>query len=197
MIDHKTGTREEWLAARVGGGILVLAGLYQLTPLKRICLAKCCTPLDFIHSGWRDGYTGVFRMGLEHGIYCLGSNWLLFVLLPGHHEYRSDGRAYRGDLRRKNVPPMGAHCPGSGPGPDPLWHSRVCRELAVTLRNAVSMMVTVSEQERSGVIPERNALCLCRTRSPNQSVLRCWRSCNLELGRCGGVEPEVANYAVL
>lgn len=68
-------------AARIGGGILVLAGLYQLTPLKRACLAKCCTPLDFIHGGWRDGSTGAFRMGLEHGIYCLGSNWLLFVLL--------------------------------------------------------------------------------------------------------------------
>ena len=73
-----------WLmmnAARIGGGILVLAGLYQLTPLKRGCLAKCCTPLDFILGSWRDGYTGAFRMGLEHGIYCLGSNWLLFVLL--------------------------------------------------------------------------------------------------------------------
>lgn len=68
-------------AARIGGGILVLAGLYQLTPLKRVCLAKCCTPLDFIHGGWCDGSTGAFRMGLEHGIYCLGSNWLLFVLL--------------------------------------------------------------------------------------------------------------------
>ena len=67
--------------ARIGGGILMLAGLYQLTPLKRVCLAKCCTPLDFIHGGWRDGSTGAFRMGLEHGIYCLGSNWLLCVLL--------------------------------------------------------------------------------------------------------------------
>src|SRR6266849_3966758 len=73
-----------WLmmnASRIVGGIVVLAGLYQLTPLKRVCLAKCCTPLDFILGSWRDGYTGAFRMGLEHGIYCLGSNWLLFVLL--------------------------------------------------------------------------------------------------------------------
>jgi predicted metal-binding membrane protein len=68
-------------AARIGGSILVLAGLYQFTPLKRVCLAKCCTPLDFILGGWHDGSTGAFRMGLEHGIYCLGSNWLLFVLL--------------------------------------------------------------------------------------------------------------------
>ena len=68
-------------AARIGGGTLMLAGLYQFAPLKRVCLAKCCTPLDFIPGSWRDGYTGAFRMGLEHGIYCLGSNWLLFVLL--------------------------------------------------------------------------------------------------------------------
>jgi predicted metal-binding membrane protein len=68
-------------AARIGGSTFMLAGLYQFAPLKRVCLAKCCTPLDFIHGGWRDGSTGAFRMGLEHGIYCLGSNWLLFVLL--------------------------------------------------------------------------------------------------------------------
>jgi predicted metal-binding membrane protein len=68
-------------AARIGGGILVLAGLYQLTPLKRVCLAKCRTPMDFILPSWRKGYPGSFRMGLEHGIYCLGCNWLLFVLL--------------------------------------------------------------------------------------------------------------------
>jgi predicted metal-binding membrane protein len=68
-------------AARIAGGILVLAGLYQLTPLKRVCLAKCCRPLDFIRGSWRSGSTGAFRLGLEHGIYCLGSNWLLFVLL--------------------------------------------------------------------------------------------------------------------
>jgi predicted metal-binding membrane protein len=72
-----------WLmanAARLGGGVLVLAGLYQLTPLKRSCLAKCRTPLDFVLSSWRDGYMGSFRMGLEHGVYCLGCCWLLFVL---------------------------------------------------------------------------------------------------------------------
>src|SRR6202022_2807886 len=68
-------------AARIGGGIIVLAGLYQLTPLKRACLAKCRTPQDFILHSWRDGSSGSFRMGLEHGIYCLGCNWLLFVLL--------------------------------------------------------------------------------------------------------------------
>jgi predicted metal-binding membrane protein len=68
-------------AARFGGGVLILAGLYQLSPLKRSCLSKCRTPLDFILGSWRDGYGGAFRMGLEHGAYCLGCCWMLFVIL--------------------------------------------------------------------------------------------------------------------
>jgi predicted metal-binding membrane protein len=44
-------------------------------------LAKCRTPLDFVLSSWREGYLGSFRMGLEHGLYCLGCCWLLFVIL--------------------------------------------------------------------------------------------------------------------
>ncbi|MBI4506482.1 MAG: DUF2182 domain-containing protein [Chloroflexi bacterium] len=73
-----------WLmenTARLGGATLVLAGVYQLSPLKHACLAKCRTPLDFILNGWRDGYLGTLRMGLEHGVYCLGCCWLLFVIL--------------------------------------------------------------------------------------------------------------------
>jgi predicted metal-binding membrane protein len=73
-----------WLmhnGARVGGAAIVLAGLYQLSPLKHACLARCRTPLDFVLGSWRDGYLGSFRMGLEHGAYCLGCCWLLFVIL--------------------------------------------------------------------------------------------------------------------
>src|SRR3990170_4509196 len=73
-----------WLgdnAARLGGGVLLLAGLYQLSPLKRTCLSKCRTPMAFILGSWRDGYGGSFRMGLGHGIYCLGCCWFLFVIL--------------------------------------------------------------------------------------------------------------------
>lgn len=76
--------RSMWLmdnAARIGGGVLVTAGLYQLSPLKRSCLSKCRTPLDFILHSWREGQAGAFRMGLEHGAYCLGCCWLLFVIL--------------------------------------------------------------------------------------------------------------------
>jgi predicted metal-binding membrane protein len=66
---------------RIGGVVLVLAGLYQLSPLKRVCLSKCRSPMQFIMTGWREGRGGAFRMGLEHGLYCLGCCWLLFVIL--------------------------------------------------------------------------------------------------------------------
>lgn len=68
-------------AARVGGIVLVAAGLYQLTPLKDLCLSKCRTPITFIMTSWRDGAAGALRMGLLHGAYCLGCCWLLFVIL--------------------------------------------------------------------------------------------------------------------
>jgi predicted metal-binding membrane protein len=68
-------------AARIGGGVLIAAGVYQLTPLKYVCLNKCRTPMAFILNSWRDGYAGSFGMGLEHAAYCLGCCWLLFVIL--------------------------------------------------------------------------------------------------------------------
>lgn len=67
--------------AQVGGAIIMIAGIYQLTPLKELCLSKCRTPIRFIMTSWRDGTAGAFRMGLFHGIYCLGCCWLLFVIL--------------------------------------------------------------------------------------------------------------------
>ena len=81
---EELGKQSIWLmynAALFGGGVLILAGLYQLSPLKHSCLSKCRTPINFILSFWREGYLGSFRMGLEHGIYCLGCCWLLFIIL--------------------------------------------------------------------------------------------------------------------
>jgi predicted metal-binding membrane protein len=68
-------------AARIGGGVLIVAGLYQLSPLKNTCLSKCRAPLAFVLTSWRDGYGGALRMGLEHGLYCLGCCWLFFVII--------------------------------------------------------------------------------------------------------------------
>jgi predicted metal-binding membrane protein len=70
---------ENW--ARVGGGLLVAAGIYQLTPMKDICLSKCRSPMSFLMTGWRDGRKGAIQMGLLHGGYCIGCCWLLFVIL--------------------------------------------------------------------------------------------------------------------
>ncbi|HZP26582.1 MAG TPA: DUF2182 domain-containing protein [Dehalococcoidia bacterium] len=73
-----------WLmdhAAEIGGVVLIVAGAYQLTPLKNVCLSKCRTPTSYILSGWREGHLGALRMGLEHGAYCLGCCWLLFAIL--------------------------------------------------------------------------------------------------------------------
>ena len=68
-------------AARIGGVILVAAGIYQLTPLKDACLATCRTPVGFIMTSWRDGVPGALRMGVVHGLWCLGCCWLLFAIL--------------------------------------------------------------------------------------------------------------------
>jgi predicted metal-binding membrane protein len=68
-------------AAQVGGAIIVVAGIYQLTPLKDVCLSKCRKPIDFIVTSWRGGATSALEMGLLHGAYCLGCCWLLFVIL--------------------------------------------------------------------------------------------------------------------
>jgi predicted metal-binding membrane protein len=73
-----------WLmdnAGRIGGGLLIVAGLYQLSPLKNLCLSKCRSPMSFVLTRWRDGAAGAVRMGLDHGAYCLGCCWLLFVIL--------------------------------------------------------------------------------------------------------------------
>lgn len=68
---------------RIAGFLLVAAGVYQLTPMKRVCLARCRTPLSFMLKYWRDGRGGAMSMGLRHGLFCLGCCWVLFlVLLP-------------------------------------------------------------------------------------------------------------------
>jgi predicted metal-binding membrane protein len=64
-----------------GGGLLIAAGLYQFTPLKRSCLNKCRSPLAFLMSEWREGRLGAFVIGLRHGGYCLLCCWALMALL--------------------------------------------------------------------------------------------------------------------
>ncbi|MBI2583733.1 MAG: DUF2182 domain-containing protein [Candidatus Aenigmarchaeota archaeon] len=63
------------------GAIIIIAGIYQLTPLKDLCLRKCQSPFDFLMTGWREGRKGALVMGANHGRYCLGCCWALMILL--------------------------------------------------------------------------------------------------------------------
>ena len=65
----------------IGGLTLIAAGVYQLTPLKYLCLSQCRSPMGFLLTSWRDGALGAFRMGLHHGAYCLGCCWTLMAVL--------------------------------------------------------------------------------------------------------------------
>jgi predicted metal-binding membrane protein len=65
----------------VVGAAVAAAGLYELTPLKAMCLRHCRSPLHFVVTGWREGTTGAFRMGVEHGTFCVGCCWGLMVVL--------------------------------------------------------------------------------------------------------------------
>ena len=65
----------------IGGVVLLLAGAFQWTPLKDVCLSHCRSPLVFLTAHWIDGRPGTLMMGLHHGLYCLGCCWLLMALL--------------------------------------------------------------------------------------------------------------------
>ena len=71
----------ELAAPVLAAAVLALAGLYQLTPLKHACLRVCRSPLGYLLQHWRDGAIGAFRMGVGHGLYCLGCCWALMLLL--------------------------------------------------------------------------------------------------------------------
>ena len=77
MLTPMIVSKSEGLTA----GLLFLAGLYQLTPLKQACLRRCRTPLGFLMAEWRDGMRGALVMGLKHGLYCAGCCWALMLLL--------------------------------------------------------------------------------------------------------------------
>jgi predicted metal-binding membrane protein len=65
----------------VAGAAIAVAAVYQLTPPKAACLAKCRDPLDFVREHWRDGLGGSLLMGAEHGAWCVGCCWALMVAL--------------------------------------------------------------------------------------------------------------------
>ena len=83
LLRWAVGGSLDWdgAGAWVAGGALLVAGLYQLTPLKQVCLRHCRGPLHFVLHGWRDGHAGALRMGTEHGAFCIGCCWGLMLAL--------------------------------------------------------------------------------------------------------------------
>jgi predicted metal-binding membrane protein len=77
LLSPAMAATSPWLA----GGLLIVAGMFQWTPLKRGCLAACRSPLSFLMTGWSEGRGGAVLMGLRHGLYCLGCCWALMALL--------------------------------------------------------------------------------------------------------------------
>jgi predicted metal-binding membrane protein len=65
----------------VAGGVLIAAAIYQLTPLKDVCLRHCRSPMTFLLMHWRPGRVGALEMGLEHGGWCVGCCWGLMAAL--------------------------------------------------------------------------------------------------------------------
>lgn len=85
---HQVAERSVWLeenAWTIGAASLLLAGAYQFTPLKYHCLDKCRSPLSFIVEHWRgrDEQAQSFRLGVHHGVFCVGCCWSLMLLMFG------------------------------------------------------------------------------------------------------------------
>ena len=71
----------EPVADVLAGTTLVAAGIYQFTPAKAACLTRCQNPFPYFFSRWTDKTAGVFRLGLEQGLFCLGCCWALMIVM--------------------------------------------------------------------------------------------------------------------
>lgn len=76
-VDPMIVSTSTWLTAL----LLLIAGLYQFSPLKKVCLSSCRSPLGFLLGEWRVGVKGAFVMGVRHGLFCVGCCWALMGLL--------------------------------------------------------------------------------------------------------------------
>jgi predicted metal-binding membrane protein len=65
----------------IAGLILLCAGLYQFTSLKEACLTKCRNPFTTLFARWKSSVRGVFRLGMEQGVWCLGCCWALMLIM--------------------------------------------------------------------------------------------------------------------
>lgn len=77
LLSPAMASTSPWLA----GGTLIAAGLFQFSKLKEACLSQCRSPVTYFMLEWQEGNTGALRMGLKHGVYCVGCCWVLMALL--------------------------------------------------------------------------------------------------------------------
>ena len=88
ILVHEGAEQIGWLEANdwvIGAGTLMGAGVYQFTPLKYHCLDKCRSPFSFISARWSGGNESAqaFRLGADHGLFCVGCCWTLMLLMFG------------------------------------------------------------------------------------------------------------------
>ena len=86
LLVHVAVERIGWLEERgwlIGAATLLLAGAYQLSPLKHLCLDKCRSPMSFVIEHWRGVHPArdALRLGLHHGVFCVGCCWSLMLLM--------------------------------------------------------------------------------------------------------------------
>jgi predicted metal-binding membrane protein len=77
LLSPEMSSTSPWL----GGGLLLLAGIYQWLPSKGACLSHCRSPFGVFSHEWREGVTGALVMGVRHGSYCVGCCWAVMALL--------------------------------------------------------------------------------------------------------------------
>ena len=83
-LEARTLIDPSWMGLRDRTGIeavLIAAGLYQLSPLKSVCLIHCRSPAAFFARHWRPGWTGAVCLGVRHGAFCVACCWALMLLL--------------------------------------------------------------------------------------------------------------------
>jgi predicted metal-binding membrane protein len=83
---HETVEHNAWLETNawiLGAMVILLAGIYQFTPLKYYCLEKCRSPFSFISEHWQGSHEKMqaFKLGVHHGIFCIGCCWALMLLM--------------------------------------------------------------------------------------------------------------------
>jgi predicted metal-binding membrane protein len=83
---HRAVDSWPWLAEHyylIGAATFTIAGVFQFTPLKERCLAACRSPLSFFVRYYRAGIAPAWRLGLRHGLFCLGCCWALMLVMFG------------------------------------------------------------------------------------------------------------------